>query len=150
MESVDVGRSDPEEEMRIDGTVRGGCGGAGKIPEEAYITRCLAAGERLQRGTLNITVHELHAILAELGEPHFVCDGNNPDLGNFRWWRIRLESPVLDESVPAFITRSVRSRASYLEIMSTAHFRTLGLKDGDEVSLTVIHDLDQIEKSAQP
>ena len=136
--------------MRIEGKVRSGCGGAGKISEEAYTTRCLAAGQLLQRGTLNIAVPELKAILAELGEPHFVCDGNNPDLGDFRWWRIRLESPVLDESMPAFITRSVRSRASYLEIMSTAHFKALGLADGDEVSLELIETLDQIRESAQP
>jgi len=128
--------------MRLKAKVVAGSGRASQITELAYQTRCKAAGQKLERGTLNAQVQDLSGAIHSLGQPHFCCDGNNDKLGPIRWWYVAVHNQRLEVSQNALLTRHENSRATFLEIMCDTHFREdLGFRDGDSISIKVVENV---------
>lgn len=121
----------------IEGAVKSGMGMASRaIVGERLRNRGRVFCLKLVPGTLNVRVPNLQDALDTLGEPHVRIHEPWSTVGTLRAWRVRMSVGDLP-AVTAWVTRGEASRAGALETMAAVHWRTLGAKDGDAVTLTL-------------
>lgn len=122
----------------IIGEITFGSGLASKIPEKIFAARREASKVDLLRGTLNIKVDDLEAVITSLGVCHFKTDTDNTKNGALQWWNVLIHNDKLhNQVVKAFVVRHEITVTKYLEIMSHFNFRNNGFKDGDKVSIEI-------------
>lgn len=104
-----------------------------RVTGERLEKRRRACKMRLVPGTLNLDGRPA-ALLGELGEPTVTCEPRHR-LGPLRFWPVLLEAGDLTGPVIAYYVRHVRSRMGHLEFCADVHLRSLGLSDGDLVTV---------------
>lgn len=116
------------------GYVKSGSGIASReIAGDRLLNRSRHFGIPLEAGTLNVRVESLPDALEWLGEPDVLVDEPWSTVGTLRAWRVRMT--INGHQADAYVTRGESSRAGALETMAGVHWRSLGIKDGDEVLL---------------
>ncbi|WP_172976072.1 hypothetical protein [Halomonas sp. THAF5a] len=87
---------------------------------------------QLQRGTLNVSVHDLRVALETLGEPSDETQRDSK-IGSLRWWPVKIEWS--GRTFAGYVVRHQFSKTKYIEVVSETHFRKEGAVDGDPVEL---------------